>query len=295
MKAKFFLASMVFPLAVLAISSCVKDDPQTADCAEEHEVIFDVDFADATRTPFKPQGDVSAINWDNIDNSQIHLYENGKEGKNTKITVKDGTVKVSSTFSILNLIKFKGFKYNCVIARDYSDNVLSIPTVQSPKLSTPDPAAEVIIAEASYSGIIRPIISGVKLDFEYCNVLTQLNFMGMKAGDVIKRIEITADKNIAGAFMKLDGSDFVPYSVGGSNKVTLLPVDYNTVAADGAFFTCFSSLPAELDAFSVKVVTEDKVYEKSLPKVFDKCLVIASNASNYANFVFSEKDIKYTK
>ena len=295
MKTTKALASVIILFAVLSATSCVKDDIlEVSDCSGNHEVVFDIDNGDATRLSLDADSPDRTVNWDKIPKSYVHLYENGKEGTAAKINVdKKGNVSVSALFSVLNFITNKGYTYNCVIAGDYENNVISVPVTQRPAGGCCDPAADVILATSSYSGAVRPIITGLKLNFERRSSLTRLTLSGMNAGEKVKSIEIAADKFIAGPFIKLNGTEFAPYSAEGSKRIWLEFTEDNTVAADGTFVTYFSSLVTEVNSLSVRVVTDNSTYAKSFPVGNGRTFIFSSCEINNADLTFTAEDIRH--
>lgn len=250
--------------------SCMKEsiDQSRPEEGEIREVLFDANEC-LTKTAISRNGDILSINWENTDNSFVHIFENGKEGTREKITVnKNGGATISVNFSGLGLALIKGFTYNGIIAGNYSDGILSVPAVQNPALNSFDPSADILIAKAYYAGKARPILSGLKLNFVRANAISCLEVKGMKAGEKIEYVEIVADKPIAGPFNKLEDTDFNGYAVDGSNSIRLEFSNNEKVGEDGSFVTYFSSWTTELESLSIKVITENMTYTQSVTGPF---------------------------
>ncbi len=279
-------------VAALTFASCEKDEPLVAsDNLEQHEVVFDIHDTYDTKMSLDASSN-DLINWSNIKDSYVHIYENGKKGVLSGINVnKNGKVTVSAAFSVLNFIKSKGYTYNCIIAGDYENNVISVPVSQNPVKGSCDPAADVILAKSSYGGSVRPLITGVKLNFERHSALTKLMLSGMNADEKIQFIEIVADNPICGPFIKLTGTDFIPCP-DGFKSIWLEFSSENSIAADGTFITYFSSWAADVNSLSVRVVTDKSIYQKSCPNVNGKPIILSSRVVNNAILSFTAEDVQ---
>lgn len=263
MRKCFSFALVSAALAAMTIVSCTKEffeEPLPEDGGETREVVFDLD-SDLTKTAISQNGDKLSINWINTSNSSVHIFENGKEGTNEKIIVsKTGSAAISVNFSGLGLSLFGGFNYNGIIAGNFSDGIITVPAVQNPADNSFDPSADVLIAKTYYAGKARPILTGLKLNFVRANAISRLQVTGMKAGEKIEYVDITASNPIAGPFKKLDNTDFSGYdSENGSNNIKLYFPDA-VVGEDGSFVTYFSSWRTESEVLTVNVKTKDKEY-----------------------------------
>lgn len=266
---------LLFPLlcatlTAMTVASCTKelyDDSRTDKAGEVREVQFDLDAA-LTKTAISDKDGVLSINWEKTDNSFIHIYENGKEGTKAKITVsKNGKATLSVNFSGLGLALINGFTYNGIIAGNFTDGIISVPEVQNPIANSFDPAADVLIAKSYYEGKARPILTGLKLDFQRANAISRLELTGMAPGEKIEYIEISAANQIAGPFNKLENTEFSGYSENGSNNIKLYFPDNSVIGADGSFITYFSSWTTEQEALTVSVMTENRTYIQSVEPV----------------------------
>lgn len=267
MKKIVSLAMLSACITAMTVSSCSKE-PTVPDeygkDGETREVVFDLDDVNTKTSIREKVGNIS-IDWENTNNAFIHIFENGKEGNNAKITVnKNGKATLSVNFSGLSLSLIKGYTYNGFIAGDYSDGIISVPAVQNPLPNSFDPSADVLIAEAYYEGKIRPILTGLKLDFRRANAISRLELTGMKAGEKIEYIEISAANPIAGAFKKLENTAFNGYGENGSNNIKLYFSSDSTIGEDGSFVTYFSSWTTRQEILTVNVMTESRTYSSTL-------------------------------
>ena len=268
MKKILSFASLCTLLAVLTAVSCTKefDEPAPVSEGEVREVIFDVDQP-VTRTAVSEDGDKLTISWANTANSSVHLFENGKEGTNEKITVsKNGKYTISANFSGLGLSLLGGFTYNGVIAECFANGVASIPSLQCPVEGSFDPAADALIAGAYYAGKARPVLTGLKLNFVRVNAITRLEITGMTAGEKVDFIDIVAENPIAGPLNPLKSTEFDGYNTANGSKSIRLEFDGKSAADEnGTFVTYFSSWITDFGAFTIKVLTAGNEYNQTVP------------------------------
>ena len=89
MKKIVSLAMLSACITAMTVSSCSKE-PTVPDeygkDGETREAVFDLDDVNTKTSIREKVGNIS-IDWENTNNAFIHIFENGKEGNNAKITV----------------------------------------------------------------------------------------------------------------------------------------------------------------------------------------------------------------
>nr|MDE6779756.1 hypothetical protein [Alistipes sp.] len=107
----------------------------------------------------------------------------------------------------------------------------------------------------------------VKFRFARVAAVSRATLKGFEAGETVKTVELTSDKQLSQHFTGVDASG-PKYSA--NSKTLTLTVDRE--AADGAVAVYFTSAPVESTAFSVRVVTDKNVYTKELALSAEKTL-----------------------
>ncbi len=252
-------------LVLCAAVSCQQKEEQqepSISNAETHEVTFNL-LQDLSRTSIIIDGSSTTLTWESTLKEYIHLYENGKEGKDLKLNIATNNklATLSANFSISQLIS--SLKYNAVVAADFSNGVATLPSVQQPKAGSFDPAADILVGESKtiYSSLAT---SSVDLKFARLNAISRLAFTGMTPGEKVDLIKVEAENAIAGPLNPLNDFAFDGYdTANGSNEITLKYDSNNTVADDGTFnavFTCWAVAPGPM---TITVYTDKNTYSKS--------------------------------
>lgn len=254
----------LFAIMTMAAVSCQKE-LEEATIAEEHEVEFVLEEVTTKTAITVDDSQNITMKWTDTPASYLHVFENGKEGTKASIktTNNDTKATLSASFSGLGLLG--SFNYNAIIAGTYANGIPSVPTEQYPKATSYDPAGDILLG---YSGTVYSRVgnSNITMKFARANAISRLELQGLKPGEKVEIIEITAKNNIAGPLKPLNNFNFDGYDTeNGSNVITLKFTENNTVDSNGNFttwFTCWSGVPG---SFGVNVVTDKSIYGKTAP------------------------------
>mgnify|MGYP003292159824 CR=1 FL=1 len=258
---RFLFAAVAFAAAVSCANTLDEQKAGQAQEGQTHEVVFDIED-EPTKTAISVDGSKITLNWKNTPESNIYLYEEGKLGTNARITTSDSDRKaqLSASFSGLTL---DYSHYNAVIASDYQDGIITVPSVQYPAANSFDPDADVLIGQGDKVQVI--VRSAVTLKFARAVAISRLHLSGLKAGEKVASVEIAATNNIAGELNPLVKFQYDGYSENGTNKIVLNYSENNEVSAEGTFDAWFTSWAVKPGSFKVTVITDKSVYSKSAP------------------------------
>ena len=285
MRKHFFnLFFAAFYAIVVASCQATLDEQYIAqEPSESCDVVFVTEPCDGTKTAINVDGSTIKMTWDGTKAEYIHLFENGKEGSNPKISAsKDGaTATMSASFSGLGL---GSLSYHAVVASNYNGGIVTVPSVQSPAATSFDPAADVLLGE-SRTYLVRQTVT---MKFARVVAVSRLSLSGLKPGEKIEMIELVAENNIAGPLKPLDSYKFAGYADDGSKTISLKFDRDNTVSPDGTFMAYFTSWAVEPGNFTLNVLTDKNLYSKSTTKAaglkfhFDKLRTIKADMAEFA-------------
>lgn len=257
-------------VAALAFASCNKE-VDTKDVTGTHVVTVRASKDFDTRTAIVEGNDQATYVWTEGDVEYFHIYENGQEAISKSMTVdEDGLATFTVSF---NNTTATSFEYTAKFFKEESNshNPLIIAD-QKPSLTSYDPTADVLIAKPELRE--EP---ATELQFALRRVATinKMLLKGLESGEKINTVELAStDKNFSAYFVAAstvtgdDGSvSEKPESYSSAGKK--LTLDYSelanaTVSSDGTFAVFFVSAPVEEATFSVKVTTDQNVYERTL-------------------------------
>ena len=257
-------------VAALAFASCNKEvDTQVS--KGSHVVIVKATKDFDTRTAIDERADQAYFVWTSGDEAYFHIYENGIEATSVSMSVdEDGLATFTARFDDTEATSFE---YTAKYFKEESNahNPLIIAN-QKPTLTSYDPSADVLIAKPEPKD--EP---ATELQFALRRVVSinKMTLKGLVEGEKISSVELAStDKNFSAYFVAASTE------VGDDGTVTEKPENYSaagkkltfdyseltgaTVGSDGTFAVYFVSAPVEDATFSVKVTTDQNVYERTL-------------------------------
>lgn len=280
MKKSFaFLFTGVF---ALSLAGCQKEiDIETVIEGPTHSVVFTADKIIDTKTAIATE-DNSVVSYKWIDGdiermriTESYEYEavNAETGEaETKTSTKVGTI---TSMNITN----DGQKatFNVTFAGDAPDAEVTyvasyagahsgngnplIPAAQSPLQSTFDPAADVLVSDP----IVKDARDTENDEFIFNMIrkvsVNKMTLKGLEEGEVISSVTFSSDKNHSAYYQLATGN----YSSNGKTLTFSFSTN-NTVPASGEFPVYFTTAPVDDASFSVRVVTDKNVYEKTSEK-----------------------------
>ena len=257
-------------VAALAFASCNKEvDIQKSQGTHVVTIKATKDFE--TRTAIDEQPDQAYFVWTSGDEAYFHIYENGIEATSVSMTIdENGLATFTASF---NDTDATSFEYTAKYFKEESNkhNPLIVAD-QKPTLTSFDPSADVLIANPELRN--EP---ATELQFALRRVVSinKMTLKGLVEGEKISSVELAStDKNFSAHFVAASTE------VGDDGTVTEKPENYSaagkkltfdyseltgaTVGSDGTFAVYFVSAPVEDATFSVKVTTDQNVYERTL-------------------------------
>ncbi|MBQ7422696.1 MAG: chitobiase/beta-hexosaminidase C-terminal domain-containing protein [Prevotella sp.] len=263
-------------ILALSLAGCQKEVNIETDIeGPTHSVVFTADKIIDTKTAINTEDNSSvSYKWIEGDIDRMRITESYEyvENEETKTSTKVGTI---TSMNITNdgqkatfNVTFEGNAPDAEVtyvasyagAFSGSGNPL-IPAAQSPLPSTFDPAADVLVSD--------PIVKNARdtENDEFIFNMTRkvsvnkMTLKGLEEGEVISTVTFSSDKNHSAYYTLSTGN----YSVNGK-VLTLSYTTNNVVPANGEFPVYFTTAPVNDAAFSVRVVTDKNVYEKTSDK-----------------------------
>ena len=258
----------MFAAIALAFVGCSKEIEiqKPEDNSGTHTLTFKVEKTVDTRTSIVEGDEKSSYIWTDGDEANFNIFENNIKAKSTEVTFSDDfkTATVKATFQNTDATSFE---YTAVFAKSLSnDNNPLVLNEQSPELNSFDPEVDVLVtAEPLVLDGNAKSDENTEFLFAFKRVVSvnKMTLKGMTPGEVITDVTITTDKNISARYKLADGS----YT---KNSETLV-LKYNTketvvgtVGDDGTFPVYFVAAPIEDASFTVRVATDQNVYERTL-------------------------------
>ena len=256
-------------VAALAFASCNKEvDTQVS--KGTHVVIVKATKDFETRTAIDEKTDQAYFVWTSGDEAYFHIYENGIEATSVSMSIDDdGLATFTASF---NDTEATSFEYTAKYFKEESGkhNPLIIAD-QKPTLTSFDPSADVLIAKPETRN--EP---ATELQFALRRVVSinKMTLKGLVVGEKINSVELASDKNFSAYFVAAstetdDEGNVIEKPENYSAAGKKLTFDYSeltgaTVGSDGTFAVYFVSAPVEEATFSVKVTTDQNVYERTL-------------------------------
>ena len=245
-------------VAALAFASCEKEVSTTQEPLGTHIVTVKATKDFDTKTAIDEKSDKAYFVWTAGDEDYFHIYENGIEA--TSVTMALDSDGLATFTAVFKDTEATSFEYTAKYFKEESNkhNPLIVAD-QKPTLTSYDPTADVLIAQPQTK--TEP---ATELQFALRRVATinKMTLKGMVAGEKIKTVELTStDKNFSAYYVQSSDN----YSAYGKT----LTFDYSELAdakvgTDRTFAVYFVSAPVEDASISVKVTTDQYVYERVL-------------------------------
>ena len=243
---------------------------------------------------------VALPDWRNTDESHIHIFENGAEGSNPRMTIDANSNKVayfSATFGeggneeggqdegenededeyedmdidapLHAPVRTKAsdvYAYNAIIAPRNASGRFEVPSTQYPdtQISLIDPSADFLIGCTKEIGAQYTDDAKIKMNFLRPVSLFRFCIVNLAEGDKIQEIILTTDKNITGSFAKsdvnFDNGTASFNTSAGSNVITL---KYDDADVKTIFYAHFVACPVNnVTIESLEVITDNHSYRK---------------------------------
>jgi uncharacterized repeat protein (TIGR02543 family) len=251
-------------VAALAFAGCSKEiNNSTEQTIGTHTITFTVQKDIDTKTAVQEGDGVASYVWTEGDEAYMVIFENDKKATNVVMSDLSEDHKIATFTATFNDSEATSFTYKAVYGSSVSNskNPL-IPSSQSPKLTSFDPAADALV---SVEDIV--LEDGAKADentefkFKLRRVVSanKMTLKGLEANEKIVKVELESEDSYFSARYMWDNDD---YSHNDGNKKLIF--DYSgidaKVASDGTFPVYFTSAPVDGAAFTVKVMTDKHLY-----------------------------------
>lgn len=248
--------------AAIAFSGCSKEVEIQDKSAGTHTLTFTVQKDIDTKTAVKEGDGVASYVWTEGDEAYIHVFENGKESTEKTVTFSSDykIATVQATFADYDTT---AFSYSAVYGSSLANKTHNplIPSAQSPRLNSFDPAADVLVSnepiefegkakaaeDAEFKFVMKRVVSANKMTLK-----------GLVPGEKVTKVELASDKYFASRYM-IEKKDYT----GDAKKLVLDFSDINAfVGTDGSFPVYFTSAPVDGATFSVTVTTDQHIYTR---------------------------------
>lgn len=302
---KSLLLITICMLALATMISCQKESAIGVEFDKSHQVnllgeIQEIDIEPET----KGLAIVAMPDWRNTSQTHIHLYENGIEGTNPKMTIDAENNRVAyftATFGeggkdddegedqdidapiggdddeedvdinvpINNQAQTKAvsYIYSGIIAPSSASNaeIFEVPAVQNP-----DPEISLIDPDADFLIGCNMAVSSTdsknfKLDFKRPVALFRLALINLPKEEKISEIKLTADSELTGSFAGSD-IDFVNGAAEFDKSAgsKTITLKYDKAGIGTIFYAYFVTVPTSAKFLSLEVTTDKYVYTKTI-------------------------------
>lgn len=271
---KIVKSLILIAAAAMGFTACQEELQNDAPLTEETvEVKFVASSAD-TKTSVDTSGDTPLFSWGDNETFTV-LEQTDALAAATSVTYEkvDGKANITATFAA-NAGK-ESYNYvtvypasGYVSAESLAAVTLSLPAVQTMAEGSYDPAADLMVSEVVTTTAQPAEAQMVRFTRLAAVAKMTLKNFALESGDEVEQVIFTADgKNLAGT-VTADLADPHMFTVAeGVNNVTV-----NTTSSSDVYFTL---LPTTLEAgaaYTVTVITKEKLYIKTGTIPADKSL-----------------------
>ena len=263
---KIVKSLILIAAAAMGFTACQEELQNDAPLTEETvEVKFVASSAD-TKTSVDTSGDAPLFAWGENETFTV-LEQTDALAAATSVTYEkvDGKANITATFAA-NAGK-ESYDYATIYPASGYENAtgldevtLSLPAVQTMAEGSYDPNADLMVSEV-VSAKAQPTEAQM-VRFTRMAAVAKMTLKGLEleAGDQVEQVIFTADgKNLAGT-VTADLADPHKFTVAeGVNNVTV----NTTSSTDVLYFTVLPTTLEAGDAYTVKVITNKKLYIKS--------------------------------
>ena len=225
-----------------------------------HTVTFLTD-AVQTRTQVVEGDNSASYIWCEGDADFLHIYENDHEALSVSLTLdEDGAIGIiTAEFDneTADSYVYKGYYYNKI---SNSGN-LKVPADQSPRASSFDPAADVLISRETAPVSTPP--ESIRLTFGRVAVITKVTLKGMAPNESVSKVTITGSAALEGTYKRATDTDEAKWNPL-SKTLTFKSFENPVVDSNGLFTFYFVSIPFE-GTISISVTTDENQYDKDIP------------------------------
>ena len=194
-------------------------------------IVVHADVAE-TRTTIAKDGDTYKMSWDGdesamlvlrrYDNWQCYLYpSNAATLTEGSMSFSFGPLDTGSGTTAYDIL----YPQSSCLDKNVRDVYVKLPTTQTPKATTVDPAASLLYGRATgpedYGAYATPPTS-LDVTFKHAAAYAKMNLSGIPAGETISSIAVTAeDCNIAGEIIYHAHSGSIDYTRTSESTITL--------------------------------------------------------------------------
>lgn len=248
--------------AAIAFSGCSKEVEIQDKSAGTHTLTFTVQKDIDTKTAVQEGDGVASYVWTKGDEAYIHVFENGKESTEKTVTFSSDykIATVQATFADYDTT---AFSYSAVYGSSLANKTHNplIPSAQSPRLDSFDPAADVLVSNEpiEFEGKAKAAEDAVfKFVMKRVVSANKMTLKGLVPGEKVTKVELASDKYFASRYM-IETKDY-------KSDAKKLVLDFSginaVVGTDGSFPVYFTSAPVDEASFSVTVTTDQHVYTR---------------------------------
>jgi len=263
---KIFTFVFAFAAAATLFIGCEKEINNQESLPEgTHTVTFFTEQETKTAV-VENDGSSASYVWSSTEDAQyLHVYENGVEATSKTLSLGNGgaTGTITATFpnSEASSFVYKAYYYG---SKTNTGNP-KVPETQSPKASSYDPQADVLISNETSPVSAAP--ANLALRFGRVAVISKMTLKGMVAGEVVSKVTLTGSAALNGSYAEdsVDSQtgDPVPAHWNtGTKKLIFENFENDTVNSNGEFPIYFVSIPFE-GTISISVTTDQNQYERN--------------------------------
>ena len=272
------LITLCAALAAVVLAGCQKEkESEPVYAGPTHTVTFTAEKILDSKTAIASEADgIVSYKWISGDEERMHISESYLDGETTKtnqgtnVTMSPSADGKTATF----VVTFEGeapsgeVTYNAVYAGSVSKagNAL-IPSVQHPAANSFDPAADVMVAD--------PIVKSARDENPSFRFLmnrkvsvNKMTLKGLTAGEIVSSVTFESDKSHSAYYVLNPKEGNSSYTANGK-KLSFVYTADNEIPTSGEFPVYFTTAPVEGATFTVRVVTDQAVYEKTSTKTID--------------------------
>lgn len=247
----------ILALAALSFASCQKQPVPENESGKMVTVTFVAEAPATKSAAVEGEGSVT-YEWSDDDDSRVKLFKVGDSGL-TEVSAQ--VERVSATELTITATVESGSTVRAIMANSFTNsNNPRLSSAQSPKTDNFDPTADVLVSKDK---TINSDLQGAKMLFNRKVVVNKMSLHGLNLGEKIKRIIVTSNNHLTGYY---DGESFH----GEDKTITLsysdVPVTESSslVANKGVFPVYFVAAANDAHTLSIRVETDQNVYEKTL-------------------------------
>lgn len=284
---KIFKTLMFIAAAAMAFTGCSKEDAESALAGSEKVSVKAIANSPATRTYIgEATNNTYPVLWAE-EGESLALVEI-IDGSTTTVKAADA-VKSNATYTVTNEGKTADFTFELTenttgstydyyvtspasalynFSAYYGNFNITVPSEQTPTLTSADPAASVLVAVVANMTAQPTEANPLNLVFKHAMGYGKMTVKGLNAAEeeVVMSVSISATggQNMAGGYYYYYGEEGEDSSYNQSSTLTM-DMEALNIAAGENFDVWFASKPCALEnGFSVKVITNKATYVRNV-------------------------------